>query len=129
MGSTVRTTTVPTNALDTTNDAAGYATPLRASFVTGQRIAASHFQAMATFVNLATSHQHTLQEYGRIADYGNSGTTNGPYTQTTGVAASNIGLSGAVTTGGVISAADHNAMANGANSVNTHSHSFTDTVN
>jgi len=125
MGTAVRTTAdatqLPTSIRTT------YTTPLRAAFVAGNKINASDITLLRDFANLVLTHTHSLEEYGRIADYGNTGQTNGPYTSTTNAAQSAVTVT--VSAGSTINAADHTTIQNAANNMRVHSHAFTDNVN
>jgi len=128
MSTTSRTTAT---ALTASTVRSTYTTPLKSYFVAGNTINAIHFALLRDFVNAVVGHTHTLQEWGRIADYGNTGSTNGPYTQTTTTpnSKSTVSLSLALGTGGTITAADHNVLRNGAAQMSSHDHNFEDTVN
>lgn len=126
MGTTVRTsaTALPTSTIQST-----YTNPLRTYFSAGNAIAASHFTLLKDFINAVTAHTHTLQEYGRIADFGNTGSTNGPYTQTTTTPNGRTSLSTTFTSGTTVTASQHNALRNEASAYLSHAHNFEDTVN
>ena len=124
MSTTVRTTGLGITPAATIRPQ--YTNLLRSYFVAGNAISATHINLLSSFVNAVVGHTHSISEYGRIADYGNTGYTNGPYNSTSG---SNGTFSYSVASGNAISASGHNLMVSSTTSMMSHSHTFTDNVN
>ena len=92
-------------------------------FNAGNVIYASHLTYLRDMINSVCGHTHTIRDYYKMHTYGN--TDGDGYTDdTSGGAGYDSGLS--VGAGGIIYASHHNDLAGAVNSVQSHSHSWTD---
>lgn len=103
-----------------------YTTPLLAAIKTGTTIQASHMNSIAAFINSIPSHTHTLKDYTKVDEYGNTGkTVYAVNTTSDAVGFSEISWAGVVS-GESITATKTNTLIAGANDARVHQHTWDD---
>ncbi len=118
MASRTGTTAGPSGNIST-----GQRDQARAYFSSGTVIEAYHLNYLRDMINSVCGHAHGLNDYSKIHEYGNTDSTDSTYESTEGAG---VGTGNTVYAGNLIYAYDHNVLANSTNSIQTHSHSWTD---
>ena len=119
MASAERTTGGPSG-----QTSAGEIAAMQGYFQSGNTITAQHVTYLRDRINSYAGHYHSIYEYQKIHEYGNTDSTAGSAENSEG-SGSSASPSG-VSAGSTITAAQFNALQGAVNSVRSHSHPWTD---
>lgn len=101
-----------------------YTTPLLAQIASGNTVQAAHMTLLKNFINAIQPHTHTLTDYSKIHEFGNTNSTLSTVDTVTAVAASPVAA--VYATGGTITAADYTAMRTTVEALRVHNHAWDD---
>lgn len=102
-----------------------YTTPLLTNIAAGKDITAADINMLAAFLGTILNHTHTLTEFTKIDEYGNTGST-ASVNRTTTAPLENVFSWNNVVAGQDISVSQYTNLRNSANGLRSHAHQFTD---
>lgn len=103
---------------------ATYATPLLAQIASGNTVQAAHMTLLKNFINAIESHTHTLTDFSKKDEFGNTGSTLSTTDTVTAVATSPIATT--YTVGAEITAADYTTLRTTVEALRVHNHAWDD---
>lgn len=103
-----------------------YTTPLLAQVATGNTIQAAHMTMLKNFTNAILVHTHTLTDYSKIHEFGNTDSTASTVDTVLTVGSANVGA--VYTAGNPIYASEYTEIRQGVEALRVHSHDWTDNI-
>ena len=103
-----------------------YTTPLLTQIAAGNTVLASHLTTLKNFINAVAPHTHTLTDYSKIYEFGNTGSTLSSVKTVSAVTGATV--SSTYATGALISAAHYTELRNAVEVLRSHSHAWDDTT-
>ena len=102
-----------------------YTNPLLAQVATGNTVQAAHFTLLKNFTNVCLNHTHTLTDFSKKNEFGNTGSTASVVDTVSTVGSANVGA--VYTAGNLIYASEYTEIREGVNALRVHSHAWDDT--
>lgn len=102
-----------------------YTNPLLAQVATGNTVQAAHFTLLKNFTNECLNHTHTLTDFSKIKEFGNTNSSASTVKTTNTVGSANVGA--VYTAGNLIYASEYTEIQVGVNVLRSHSHVWDDT--